>query len=409
MKQYVDLITTILREGRVKTDRTGTGTISIFGHQSVYYMKDGFPLLTMKKTYPRGVFEELFWFLKGDTNIRYLNQKNVHIWDEWAYAKYKKYAASLEEPDYDVHVEDIPNNRLRVMTQEEFCKAIVDDEEFAKRWGDLGPVYGKQWVDWGGHKNVVMVGEEISGGSFGGPTIHSGGHLEEVYVPGINQIQNVINRLKNVPDCRRLIVSAWNVNEISQMALAPCHVLFQFITEPLNFSERIDLLKGKMENDFKIVEGLNTDGINGLFSKYNIPSFRLSLQLYQRSCDVFLGQSFNVASYSILLCMVAQIVNMIPYKFVHSIGDAHLYLNHKNQINEFLHRTHNDEKKEKIDYWKKIVNGDNPESLLGKYYGPPLPKIKLNHEIKNIFDFIIDDVELIDYNPLPAIKAPVAV
>jgi thymidylate synthase len=398
MKQYVDLITTILKEGRVKTDRTGTGTISIFGHQSVYYMKDGFPLLTMKKTYPKGVFEELFWFLKGDTNIRSLNQKNVHIWDEWPYAKYKKYTESLEEPDFRVHVDDPQNNCTRIMTQEEFSKAIVDDEEFAKRWGDLGPVYGKQWVNWGGHY------VELDG--------------ERAITKGINQIQNVIDRLKNVPDCRRLIVSAWNVNEIPQMALAPCHALFQFISEPLTIKERAQIAKekGYPYNNGEIADEKWMD-------EANIPRFRLSLQLYQRSADTFLGVPFNIASYALLLHMVAQVVNMVPYKFVHTLGDAHLYLNHKEQINEFLHRTHVNEEVEKYDYWEHLTKHDsyftqqtNPDAEyngthygIGNHYGPSLPKIKLNTEIKNIFDFTIDDVELIDYNPLPAIKAPVAV
>jgi len=408
MKQYVDLITTILKDGRVKTDRTGTGTISTFGQQSTYYMKDGFPLLTLKKTFPTGVFEELFWFLKGDTNIRSLNQKKVHIWDEWPYAKYKKYAESLKEPDFDVHVDDPANNCTRIMTQKEFSEAIVRDEEFAKKWGDLGPVYGKQWVDWGGHKNLITVGEEISGGSFGGPTIHRGGHLEEIYVPGINQIQNLIDRLKNVPDCRRLIVSAWNVPEIPQMALAPCHVLFQFITEPLNFTERVEILEKQMGEDVRLLEGLDASGINSCFAKYKIPAFRLSLQLYQRSCDTFLGVPFNIASYALLLHMVAHVVNMVPYKFVHTYGDVHLYLNHKEQVNEFLSRTFKDvEFMPKIDFWKSLT--EDPYFEVGDYYGPPLPKIKLNPKIKNIFDFKIEDIDLIDYNPMPAIKAPVAV
>lgn len=430
MKQYVDLITTILREGRIKTDRTGTGTISIFGHQSVYYMKDGFPLLTMKKTYPKGVFEELFWFLKGDTNIQSLNQKNVHIWDEWPYAKYKKYAESLEEPDFSVHVDDPQNNCTRIMTQEEFCKAIVDDEEFAKRWGDLGPVYGKQWVNWGGHY------VELDG--------------ERAITKGINQIQNVIDRLKNVPDCRRLIVSAWNVNEIPQMALAPCHALFQFITEPLTTEERYDIYIEKYVNkdDYSSTDsGMNDKGKRTMSSflyrkkannflmengklyadkwldEERIPQFRLSLQLYQRSCDTFLGAPFNIASYALLLHMVAQVVNMVPYKFIHTLGDAHLYLNHKEQINEFLHRTHINKEVEKYDYWEHLTMQDSyftiqtkpdtecnsPHYGVGNHYGPPLPSLKLNPEVKNIFDFTIDDVELVGYNPFPAIKAPVAV
>lgn len=399
MKQYVDLITTILKEGRIKTDRTGTGTISTFGHQSVFYMKDGFPLLTMKKTYPRGVFEELLWFLKGDTNIRYLNQKKVHIWDEWAYAKYKKYAESLSEPNFEIHIDDPKNNCTRIMTLEEFVNVIVDNEDFAKRWGGLGPVYGKQWVDWGGHpvkREEIWSEDDQKWISY------------EVRKKGINQIENIIDRLKSVPDCRRLIVSAWNVEDLGEMALTPCHTMFQFITEPLNFKERVELLEEQMGEDKRFLEGLDTNGVNGCFAKYKTPSFRLSLQLFQRSADTFLGVPFNIASYALLLHMVSQVVNMIPYKFVHSFGDAHLYLNHKEQINEFIHRTH-EAKIEKVDYWKEITNGIQPGKITGTYFGPKLPTIKLNSKIKDIFEFTIDDIELIDYNPLSAIKAPIAV
>lgn len=350
MKQYVDLTVKILKEGRIKRDRTGVGTISTFGAQSVFYMSDGFPLLTLKKTYPRGVFEELFWFLKGDSNIRYLNQKNVHIWDEWAYEKYKK------------------NNSENILNENEFLKKIVEDEIFSKEWGDLGPIYGVQWINWN----------------------------------GINQIENLINRLKTVPDCRRLIVSAWNVSQISNMALAPCHVLFQFITEPLTLKERSDIFTKTFKD---IANSINEE----FYDKNYIPKYRLSLQMYQRSQDQFLGAPFNIASYSLLLHMVAQVVNMVPYKFVHTSGDAHLYLNHKEQVNEFLHRTHNNKDMEKIDYWDRIIEGENPDNLLGNFFGANLPEIKLNKNIKNIFDFTAEDIELVNYNPLPQIKAPVAI
>jgi thymidylate synthase len=364
-------------------------------------MKDGFPLLTMKKTYPRGVFEELLWFLKGDTNIRYLNQKNVHIWDEWAYAKYKKYAESLPEPDYAVHVDGPSDNCTRIMTQEEFCKAIVDDEAFAKKWGDLGPIYGKQWVSWEAKPHTYI--DE----GFGGEIVN---YSEPTF---INQIQNVIDRLKTVPDCRRLIVNAWNVGELSEMALTPCHVLFQFITEPLTMAERVEIWE-KNENADRVLyldSSLDADATENhkKCDELNIPKFRLSLQLYQRSLDTFLGGPFNVSSFSLLLHMMAQVSNMVPYKFVHSIGDAHLYLNHKDQVNEFLNRTNGEKGIEKpFDFWEHIRTTGNVGNL-GSYNGPPLPTLKLNPKIKNIFDFTIDDIELVDYNPLPAIKAPVAV
>ena len=363
MKQYVDLITTILREGRVKTDRTGTGTISIFGHQETFYMKDGFPLLTMKKTYPRGVFEELFWFLKGDANIKYLNERNVHIWDEWA------------------------------------------DEN-----GDLGPVYGKQWVDWG--KFIKKQHNSIRVPDKNGQRQET---LYSVKEENINQIQNIVDRLKTNPDCRRLIVSAWNVGELANMALTPCHAMFQFITEPLTLRERKELLAQKRfdkDNTFTSPTGFELMKEKEI-DDADTPKFRLSLQLYQRSQDQFLGAPFNIASYALLLHMMAQVSNMVPYKFVHTTGDAHLYLNHKDQVNEFLGRTIHDEMKKtrSLDFWSHLQNNTEPhELLLGTGgYGPKLPEIRLNSEIKNIFDFTIDDIELVGYNPLPTIKASVAV
>jgi thymidylate synthase len=258
-------------------------------------------------------------------------------------------------------------------------------------------VYGKQWVNWGGHY------VELDG--------------ERAITKGINQIQNVIDRLKTNPDCRRLIVSTWNVPEIPKMALAPCHVLFQFITEPLTLDERFKWFEENKKEGQSLLFKIDEDGaeesvnidLQKKLDELSVPKFRLSLQLYQRSMDTFLGASFNTSSYSLLLLMVAQVSNMVPYKFVHTTGDAHLYLNHKEQVNELLYRTHNSKEKQKIDYWNEIVSGTNPDDILGTYYGTKLPSIKLNPKITNIFDFTIDDIDLIDYNPLPAIKAPVAV
>jgi len=569
MKQYIDLITTILQEGRVKTDRTGTGTISIFGHQSVYYMDAGFPLLTLKKTYPRGVFEELLWFLKGDTNIKYLNERNVHIWDEWsqnagdfpddkridawikrkkevsyvsyngdfstkginakketiddklrnAWAKmmkrcylttshnYKFYGEkgvfvskewhnpltfindvktlqnwNLKKGDWNtfeldkdyygtncyskencVWLHTAENNlyigqpieiilegktkiyhsykeaendlNIPTTTLQRWCvngvpkilkgnnkqfegiqiKSISKDGYLFRKTftnGELGPIYGKQWVDLGGYDKKVLTRKIPEGGKF------KVDQYVNHHVKGINQIQNVIDTLKNNPDSRRIIVDAWNVQELDKMALTPCHTLFQFITEPLTTEERLEIYA----NEY-------TDGVKGNDSfmetkleTRNIPKFRLSLQLYQRSADTFLGVPFNVASYALLLHMVAQVVNMKPYKFVHTMGDAHLYLNHKDQINEFLYRVeegkevHNKSGKlaDGLDYWNiltsKILGEEKLEySPLKHYMGPKLPAIRLNPKIKNIFDFKIEDIELVDYNPMSAIKAPVAV
>ena len=264
MQQYLDLLHRILEEGKVKTDRTGTGTKSVFGHQMRFNLEDGFPVLTTKKLHLKSIIYELLWFLKGDTNVKYLQEHGVSIWDEWA------------------------------------------DEN-----GDLGPVYGHQWRSWPDHR----------GGT-------------------IDQIQNVIDLIKHHPDSRRMLVTAWNPADISEMALPPCHCLFQFYV---------------------------ADG-------------RLSLQLYQRSADTFLGVPFNIASYALLLQMMAQVTGLKAGVFIHTTGDTHLYLNHIEQAKLQLTRT--------------------PREL---------PQMKLNPDVKNLFDFRYEDFELLNYDPWPHIKAEVAV
>ena len=264
MKQYLDILREIRANGVIKQDRTGTGTQSIFGTQSRYNLQEGFPLLTTKKVFLRGIIHELLWFIAGDTNIKYLLDNNVHIWDEWA------------------------------------------DEN-----GDLGPVYGHQWRSW-----PAPDGRKI------------------------DQLKNVIDTIKRNPDSRRLLVTAWNPGEVDQMALPPCHCLFQFYV---------------------------ADG-------------KLSCQLYQRSADTFLGVPFNIASYSLLTMMIAQECGLQPGDFIHTTGDTHLYLNHIEQVDLQLSRT--------------------PR---------PLPTMKLNPDVKSVFDFRAEDFQLENYNPWPAIKAPVAV
>lgn len=264
MKQYLDLLERVLHEGVVKGDRTGTGTISVFGHQMRFNMDDGFPLLTTKKLHLKSIIYELLWFLQGDTNVNYLHEHGVSIWDEWA------------------------------------------DEA-----GNLGHIYGYQWRSW--------------------PDYKSG---------SIDQIKEVVDTIKHDPNSRRIIVSAWNVGDLNNMNLPPCHVLFQFYV---------------------------ADG-------------RLSLQMYQRSADIFLGVPFNIASYALLLLMMAQITGLKAGDFVHTLGDAHIYLNHLEQVKLQLTR--------------------EPR---------PLPRMILNPEVKNIFDFKYEDFTLTDYNPYPHIKGVVAV
>ena len=264
MRNYLDLMSHVLKNGTQKEDRTGTGTLSVFGYQMRFNLADGFPLVTTKKVHLKSIIHELLWFLKGETNIQYLKENGVKIWDEWA------------------------------------------DEE-----GELGPVYGSQWRSWR---------------TADGKTV--------------DQIQNVVESIKKNPDSRRLIVNAWNVGEIEKMALPPCHAFFQFYV------------------------------LNG----------RLSCQLYQRSADIFLGVPFNIASYSLLTLMVAQVCGLQPGEFIHTFGDAHLYLNHLDQAQLQLSRIP-----------KKI------------------PKMMINSRVQSIFDFKYEDFELVEYDPYPSIRAEVAV
>ena len=309
---YLELLERIMAEGVEKGDRTGTGTKSIFGYQMRFPLSEGFPLLTTKKVPIKSIIHELLWFMRGDTNLRYLAMNNVHIWDEWPYKAYLIHN-NIPVPQTG---SDEWNSGIK-----EFIQKIIDDEEFAKDYGNLGPIYGYQWRHW-----KTADGQEI------------------------DQLQNVIDQLRKDPNSRRMIVSAWNVGDIDEMAkagLPPCHCLFQFYTAP---SE------------------------NG--------RLKLSCQLYQRSCDTFLGVPFNIASYALLVMIIAQIVDMDFGDFVWTGGDTHLYMNHMEQVQTQLSR-------------KNDIR--------------PMPRMKINPTKKNLEDFTIDDFELIDYNPHDAIKAPIAV
>ncbi len=301
MRQYHDLLQHILAHGIRKEDRTGTGTLSVFGYQMRMNLEEGFPLLTTKKVHYKSVIHELLWFLKGDTNIRYLVQNGVNIWNDWPYqhwleanglaGSYPKYSEAWKEK------------------MKEFVERVRTDEDFARQWGELGPVYGSQWRNF----------------------------------EGVDQIAGLVEEIHARPDSRRLIVSAWNPKDLPVMVksgLPPCHVLFQFY----------------------VAQG------------------RLSCQLYQRSADVFLGVPFNIASYALLAMMVAQVCGLQPGEFIHTFGDVHLYLNHIEQARLQLSRA-----------------------------ARPLPRMRLNPEIKDIFAFRFEDFELQGYDPHPAIRAQVAV
>lgn len=305
MRQYLDLLKDIKENGTRKMDRTGTGTVSVFGRQMRFDLSEGFPAVTTKKLFLRGIIHELLWFLQGSTNIKYLVDNDVHIWDDWPFRAYvEKTGQKLPTPNSDEWRAQI----------KKFTDKIKTDEKFAQEFGELGPVYGYQWRSW-----------PAPDGRY------------------IDQIQQAINTIKTNPDSRRIIVSAWNVADIEQMAkagLPPCHTLFQFYV---------------------------ADG-------------KLSCQLYQRSGDTFLGVPFNIASYALLTMMMAQVTGLKPGEFVHTLGDAHIYVNHLEQVDLQLTRT--------------------PKKL---------PTMWINPEVTSIFDFTIDDFKLEGYDPDPAIKAPIAV
>ena len=286
-KQYQDLLKTILEYGVEKEDRTGTGTKSIFGYTIRHNMQGGFPLMTTKQMAVKTMMTELKWFLKGDTNIKYLVENGCNIWNGDAY---KNYQQEFKPTPWEF----TPN------TIHEFINNIKTDDEFAEKWGDLGPIYGKQWTDWN----------------------------------GIDQILNLVNSLKKNPDSRRLIVSAWNVSELHEMTLPPCHYGFQVYTRKLSMEERMDYALSK--NDFRFTDDIINDED---YEKYNIPTRAISLMWNQRSVDTFLGLPFNITSYATLLTLLAEEVNMVPDQLIGNLGDTHLYSNHLEQAKEQIERT----------------------------------------------------------------------
>jgi len=306
-KQYFELLNHLLKNGVTKKDRTGTGTISVFDYTMRFNMSEGFPLLTSKKMFTKGVILELIWFLRGDTNIKYLVENGCHIWDGDAYKRYSIIAGV--------------STQVQTLTKEEFINKIKTDDEFAKKWGELGPVYGKQWRDWQGFKQGwdSMANTEYSG---------------EFDTKGVDQISNLINDLKNNPDSRRLMVSAWNVGELDSMVLPPCHYGFQCYTHEMNTYERKMWWCSSLGKNISYAEDLEETELNSL----NIPKRKLSLKWTQRSVDSLLGLPFNIASYGLLLHLLAKEVNMVPSELIFSGGDVHLYTNHIEQAKEQLTR-----------------------------------------------------------------------
>jgi thymidylate synthase len=320
-KQYTDLLKSILDYGVEKKDRTGTGTKSIFGYTIRHKMSEGFPLLTTKKMPFKTMVTELLWFLRGDTNIKYLVDNGCHIWDGDAYKNYcKSHTSPPSNPGGPLLSDNLISVRPIQYTQEEFIDKIKTDDEFAKKWGELGPIYGKQWRSW----NTKQF-ESLNDGNFG----HKYNDVP------IDQIQNLINDLKTNPDSRRLMVSAWNVGELDQMVLPPCHYGFQVYTRELSNKERIILMNKKLGVTDTLPQYYNTDGE---MDKNNIPTRAISLMWNQRSCDVPLGIPMNISSYGLLLMMIADEVNMIPDELIGSLGDCHIYLNQMEGVKEQIGR-----------------------------------------------------------------------
>jgi thymidylate synthase len=397
-QQYTDLLKTILEYGVDKKDRTGTGTKSIFGYTIRHNMKDGFPLLTTKKMPFKTIVTELLWFLRGDTNIKYLVDNDCHIWNGDAY---KNYSSNVQpwEPHLDMN---------------QFVERIKNNDEFAKKWGELGPIYGSQWRKW----------------SF---MDDSSGYRENWEWDSIDQIQNLINNLKTNPDSRRLMVNAWNVGELDQMVLPPCHYGFQVYTRELTKEEKLEYVR-------KYVTPVSNDSELVLISA-SIPTRAISLMWNQRSVDAFLGLPFNIASYGLLLEMLAKEVNMVPDQLIGNLGDVHLYSNHIEQAKEqigreltleerldladsfnpsirkdCLNKTHaeNETEELKLMYRSEWLDGLGvvPKRTREPF---PLPIVKLSsgHNLRaaikgNFEEIDPNDIMLINYESHPTIKAPLS-
>jgi thymidylate synthase len=410
-KAYTDLLQDILDNGAEKKDRTTTGTISLFGRQIRHKMSDGFPLLTTKKMPFKTIVTELLWFLRGDTNIKYLVDNNCHIWDGDCYKNFlNQREGKLSRPP----------------SQEEFINKIKTDDTFANKWGELGPIYGAQWRSW----------------SFMDDSL---GYREDWEWDSIDQIQNLINDLKTNPDSRRLMVNAWNVGELDQMTLPPCHYGFQVYTRELSAQERLEWVKVNLPN-IDVNGFVNNDEYSHKWVETlsnNIPKRAISLMWNQRSVDTFLGLPFNIASYGLLLEIIAKEVNMIPDELIGNLGDVHLYSNHIEQAKEQIGRYFTTE--ERTEVLKQAMGEEAFQTVfeqqvpfgggLSEYFGKyrirpnlhtrepfPLPILNINTEFwktqsgecgvglldTNLEGFEISDFQIENYQSHPTIKAPLS-
>ena len=373
-KQYLQLVQDILDYGVEKKDRTGTGTKSIFGYTVRHKMSDGFPLLTTKKMAWKTMVTELLWFLRGDTNIKFLVDNNCHIWDGDAYKNYenKYYKGEAFGHKKLNNSEYSPDLKL---TKEEFIDKIKTDDEFAKKWGELGPIYGKQWRSWETKEKIDT-------------TINKSNYNASIYKPPTtDQISNLINDLKTNPDSRRLMVSAWNVGELDQMVLPPCHYGFQMYTRELSLEERVKIygVDKIQTNDAGYYEHSYAQF---KVDKAKIPTRAISLMWNQRSVDVGLGLPFNISSYGLLLEIIAKITNMVPDELIGNLGDTHLYLNHIEPIKEQLTREPFELPKlvhmKTDEFWKEFDMGiighlDPTDFTLENYQSHPTIKLPLSN------------------------------
>jgi thymidylate synthase len=453
--QYTDLLQDILDNGVTKSDRTGTGTISVFGRQIRHKMSEGFPLLTSKKMAWKTIVTELLWFLRGDTNIRYLVENNCNIWNGDAYKNYERQVPSEKVIGSDL--DTLKNSMMwkrktdstsgypiyERLSQEEFINKIKTDSEFAEKWGSLGPVYGSQWRRWKYPIGVGFTGSISIDGT-------STNNAPSIAYDQIDQIANLIRDMKNNPDSRRLMVSAWNVGELDNMVLPPCHYGFQVYTRELSAQERLEWVKVNLPN-IDVNGFVNNDEYSHKWVETlsnNIPKRAISLMWNQRSVDTFLGLPFNIASYGLLLEIIAKEVNMVPDELIGNLGDTHLYLNHIEQAKEQIGRDYTLEERlnmvsEEIqnEFSSGIVNlpnfpntpvrsDDGKMSCLDNFGVPrrtrepyPLPTLsyldeyhyltdkKLVGDIpfsKKIEEFRPDFFKVVDYQSHPSIKAPLS-
>ena len=313
-QQYIQLMKEILEVGHEKGDRTGTGTLSVFGRQLRHKMSEGFPLLTTKKVPLKTVATELVWFLQGRTDLRWLLARNCHIWTGDAYKRYATYANSLEEPDWEVHVDDPNQNRTRIMTREEFENEVLMNDAFSEKWGDLGPIYGKQWREWERYGYRGVQNGAVDCGMITAEEARKEAHID--------QLANLANDLDSNPDSRRLMVTAWNPADLPEMTLPPCHYGYQAYTRELSLEERGAYYE-------KAYKGLARKKTHEDFDRLGIPKRAISLMWNQRSVDVPLGLPFDIASYALLLEVLAKQTNMVPDELICSLGDCHIY---KNQV-----------------------------------------------------------------------------